>query len=87
MQEKKCKSCLCYDPKSGYCQVNILINEKKMKLPVFAEDNCHFLELGMDVEQIRMWEEGKDGEHKTIKIEYPVGFFGPEDKKPLRHQL
>ena len=54
MQEKKCKSCLCYDPKSGYCQVNILINEKKMKLPVFAEDNCHFLELGMNVEQIRM---------------------------------
>ena len=45
MQEKKCKSCLCYDPKSGYCQVNILINEKKMKLPVFAEDNCHFHRL------------------------------------------
>ena len=81
MQEKKCKTCFCFDSKTGFCQVNILVNDKKIKLPVFEEDNCHFIDLGIDVEQIRLWEEGKEEGEKTIKIEYPVGFFGPDNKK------
>ena len=78
--EKKCNSCLCYDRETGFCQVNILINDKKLKLPVFPDDSCHYISLGVSVEQIRLWEEEKQNGEKVVKIEYPVGFFGSDDK-------
>lgn len=80
MQEKKCKNCLCFDKSKNLCNVNILLDEKKLKLPVFAEDNCHYLELGIPIQQIRMWEEEQADQTKKVKIEYPSDFFGQVDK-------
>jgi len=79
MQEKKCQNCLCYKKDDGYCQVNIIIHDKKFKMPVFESDNCHFLDIGVDINQVRLWEESTD-DGKCIKIEYPDDFFGSGNK-------
>ena len=44
-------------------------------MPVNANDNCHYIELGVPVEQVRFWEEEIKGE-KVVKMEYPENFFG-----------
>ena len=47
----------------------------------FESDNCHFLDIGVDINQVRLWEESTD-DGKCIKIEYPDDFFGSGNKTP-----
>lgn len=75
IQEKKCKNCLLYDKKKEQCKVAVLIGGKETHLPVFPEDNCHFIELGISAEQVRWFEEDVNGK-KVVKMEYPDNFFG-----------
>lgn len=74
-KEKKCKNCLLFNKKNLECKVATLIDGKEYHLPVEPEDNCHFLELGISVEQVRWWEE-----NNSVKMEYPINFFGTPDK-------
>lgn len=75
MQFKKCKNCLCYDKDKKVCKVSILHEGKNVNMPVNPNDNCHYIELGISVEQVRFWEEDIKGK-KIVKMEYPENFFG-----------
>jgi hypothetical protein len=44
-------------------------------LPVNPNDKCHYVELGLPIEQVRFWEEEIKGK-KIVKMEYPENFFG-----------
>lgn len=81
--EPKCKNCLLCDRERGLCKVAVLINGEQVHMPVFPEDNCHFDELGIPVEQVRWFvedpETGKPAKKGVVKIEYPEGFFGKSD--------
>lgn len=80
--EPKCKNCLLFDRQNGKCKVAILVDGKQYHMPVFPDDNCHMDQLGIPVQQVRWYVEdpatGKptDG-NGVVKIEYPIGFFGP----------
>ena len=52
MSKKKCKNCFCFDKKENVCKVNILHNGKSVNMPVNPNDNCHYIELGVSVEQV-----------------------------------
>lgn len=77
---KKCKHCILHDKEKGICKVAFIVNGEQVNMPVFPEDNCHMLELGLPVEQIRWWVEDPitgqptDGDG-VVKMEYPEGFF------------
>ena len=75
MKEKKCKNCMLFNREKSECKVAFIIDGEETHLPVEPEDDCHFLELGIEVNQVRWFEE--DGK---VKIEYPPDFFGPEIK-------
>jgi hypothetical protein len=49
-------------------------------MPVNPNDKCHYIELGVSVDQVRFWEEEIKGE-KIIKMEYPANFFGDNSVK------
>jgi hypothetical protein len=77
--EPKCKNCLLFNYEKSECKVAILINGNEYHMPVFLEDNCHFDELGIPVEQVRWFVENEKGESAdkgVVKIEYPENFFG-----------
>jgi hypothetical protein len=75
MNKKKCKNCFCFDKENKVCKVNILYEGKNVNMPVNSDDNCHYIELGVPVEQVRFWEEEIKGK-KIVKMEYPETFFG-----------
>jgi hypothetical protein len=80
MSKKKCKNCFCFDKKENVCKVNIIHEGKNVNMPVNPNDKCHYIELGVSVEQVRFWEEEIKGE-KIIKMEYPANFFGDNSVK------
>lgn len=67
IMEKKCKNCICYDPKQGICKVGVFFQGEKYNLPVFPNDNCHLYELGIPVQEIRWFIE-----NNKVKVEYPI---------------
>lgn len=71
MKEKKCKSCILHDFKNQQCRVAVIVDGKQTHLPVFPEDDCHFIELGMEAQVVRWFKE-----NDKMKIEYPEDFFG-----------
>lgn len=78
--EPLCKNCLCYDGQKGICKVVVLINGKRFNMPVFPNDHCHMDQLGIEVQQVRWWNEDSQGRRceegkGKVKIEYPEGFF------------
>jgi len=77
--KKICGNCLLYNNEKKECKVAILIEGTQYHMPVFPKDKCHMDELGIPIEQVRWWAEDENGnlsEKGTVKIEYPVGFFG-----------
>lgn len=72
--EHKCKNCILFNNKNKECKISILMDGKEQNMPVDPEDFCHFEELGIEVEQVR-WFEDMDGDKKVVKIEYPEDFF------------
>lgn len=81
MKEPICKNCLLFNRENETCNVAILIEGKKLHMPVNPNDHCHMDELGIPVEQVRWWVEDPSTGEKTnqngiVKIEYPEKFFG-----------
>lgn len=89
---KICKNCKLFDPKRKQCQVVILAEGKRVKIPVEAKDPCFFEEPYFDpitgeksdfneIQEVKFWVEDeygrKTGGNGTVKMEYPAGFFGP----------
>jgi hypothetical protein len=82
--EKICGNCLLYNHEKKECKVAVLIEGKEYHLPVFHNDKCHLEQLNIPVEQVRWWTEDSNGNktegNGTVKVEYPIGFFGEERK-------
>lgn len=87
-KEPICKNCGLFDPKSKLCGVIILHENKKIHLPVDANDRCFFLEeikteketFIPEVQQLKMYTvDPKTGERTNkngiVKIEGPEEFF------------
>jgi len=83
--EKICNNCLLYDREKQTCKVGVLVDGQEYHMPVFPSDKCHFDELGIEIKQVRWWVEDDDGKPTdkdgTVKVEYPVDFFGKEVKE------
>jgi len=82
-QTQKCGSCYLFDREKEVCKISILIDGKKMNMPVSAGDDCHMLELDIPIEQVKWWVEDPQSGEKTdkngiVKIEYPKNFFWKE---------
>jgi len=89
MDEKKeikkiCNNCLLYNRENSTCKVAILHEGKQYHMPVETGDSCHIEQLGIEINQVRWWVEDENGKptdkNGTVKIEYPQGFFGKEEK-------
>mgnify|MGYP000856804779 CR=1 FL=1 len=95
-KKRICGTCLLFDRKTSQCNVVILVEGQKVRLPVCAEDPCFFeqqcvnpqtgqAESFNEIQQVRMWVENDKGEQidgdGTVKIEYPEDFFGKGLKK------
>jgi hypothetical protein len=82
--EKICGNCLLYNHEKKECKVAVLVEGKEYHLPVFHNDKCHLEQLNIPVEQVRWWTEDSNGNktegNGTVKVEYPIGFFGEERK-------
>lgn len=80
--EQVCGNCLLYNPEKKECKVAVLIEGKEMHMPVSPRDKCHMEQLNIPVQQVRWWVEDESGTptggNGTVKMEYPVGFFGEE---------
>lgn len=91
--EKICKNCRLYDAKKSQCSIVILNEGERMHIPMLPEETCFFEEFidspeGKfqpieNVKEVKFWVEDPETGEKTkegkVKIEYPEGFFGPED--------
>jgi hypothetical protein len=61
-----CKNCKLFDPKNSICTVVIIDKGEKMELMTKPNDPCMWEKMGVSVQQIRAWSDGKNG-----YIEYP----------------
>lgn len=80
--ERKCKNCPLYNRENSCCKIVIFIEGDKINLPVLPDDDCHMLELGIEVNEVKFWTEDETGKKTDgkgiVKIQYPEGFFGNE---------
>lgn len=78
-----CNNCLLFNRDKSTCKVAVLIDGNEYHLPVDPGDSCHLEALDIEIKQVRWWVEDEKGNptngNGTVKIEYPNGFFGPED--------
>lgn len=63
----KCKNCLLYNKNEGICMVTVIQNGQYYHLPVKPNDECHWVKNGIDVKQIRLWSDGKNGYVETTE--------------------
>jgi hypothetical protein len=75
--EKICNNCKLYDPQEGICRVVVLMEGRKVYLPVDPHESCFFGdEFIEDVKEIKFWVENEKGEkidgNGIVKIEYPI---------------
>ncbi len=77
--EPLCKNCALYNRRKGECKVMVFHEGKQFHMPVFPEDRCHLLELGIPAQQIRWWVEdpatGQPAVRGVVKVEYPEKLF------------
>jgi hypothetical protein len=82
--EQVCGNCLLYNSEKKECKVAVLIEGTEYHMPVSPRDKCHMDELNIPVQQVRWWVEDENGNKidgsGTVKVEYPIGFFGEERK-------
>ena len=89
--EQICKNCRLFNPARSVCSVWVLLEGRKVQVPVGENDPCFYEQPYFDpmtgeqdtfneIKEVRMWVEGKDGKRTdgngTVKIEFPEGFFG-----------
>lgn len=86
-----CNNCRLYDPHAGICNVVILHEGKRVRIPVDGPDPCFFEQTYFDpitkttetfneVKEVKFWVEDEKGQktnkNGTVKMEYEEGFFG-----------
>lgn len=72
--EPICGNCKLYDGKSGMCQIVILMEGRRVKLPVDPDDSCFYQENGYfdpttkatedftdEIKEVKFWVEDKEG--------------------------
>ena len=64
-----CKNCKLYNAKEGVCSVVILDKGDKFELQTKPDDPCKWDEMGVEVNRIRAWSDGKDGHIEYDNIE------------------
>lgn len=57
----RCKDCKLYNKKEGVCMVVVVAAGEKMELMTKPEDLCMWEKMGIGVQQIRAWSDGKNG--------------------------
>ncbi len=62
-----CKHCSLFVAKESICGVNIMQQGEIYEVTVQPQDKCLWEELGIEVKQIRMWSDGKNGYIETTK--------------------
>jgi hypothetical protein len=95
--EPICNNCRLYDARQGICRVVILMEGKRLNIPVDAKDRCFFenevegtngkFVPAEDIKEVRFWVENPITGEKTngngiVKMEYPEGFFGKQFDVP-----
>lgn len=85
--QRICKNCRLFNEPDGTCSIRILHQGVVWRdIPVDPNDECLWEELGIadHIQQVRFWVEDDNGEptkgNGTVKIEYPPGFFGSDQK-------
>lgn len=83
--ERICGNCRLYDGKTETCKVTVLVEGRKVRVPVDHRDPCFF--EGMpgypsfteDIQELKFWVENEKGEkidgfneNGIVKMEYPV---------------
>jgi len=59
--EQICENCSLYIKRNSTCGVNVLEDGEQYQLEVNAKDKCFWMELGIEINQIRIWTDGKNG--------------------------
>jgi len=84
VKKQICNNCLLFNRQNSTCKVAVLIDGKEYHMPVDPGDKCHMDQLGIEISQARWWVEDENGnptdKNGIVKFEYPVGFFGAEEK-------
>lgn len=76
--EPKCKNCRLFNPKENRCEVVILHEGERLRIPVEAEDDCFFENkftaidnnneedvFKVEVQQVKFWVEDKESGKPT----------------------
>jgi hypothetical protein len=86
-----------FDPVKSECKVVILLEGKRVNIPVDPKDNCFFEQKYFDpitnqeedfneIKEVKFWAEDEQG-NKTdkgiVKMEYPEEFFGTTTIKEI----
>lgn len=57
-----CGKCMLYRPKENACGVTVLLGDgQQYEIAVKPEDPCHWEKMGVEVQEIRAWSDGRDG--------------------------
>lgn len=56
-----CKNCGLFDPKSNTCGVTVIQGGEYYEITTKPDDPCVWEEIGVEVNQIRIWSDGKNG--------------------------
>ena len=66
MKKLICKNCKLWNSTEKVCTVTVLKPDgEKYEIYTEPEDACHWEKLGIDVQEIKIWSDGKDGYIKT----------------------
>jgi hypothetical protein len=56
-----CKNCKLFDERNSVCTVIIVREGQKFELPTKAGDECVWEKNGIEINETRMWSDGKNG--------------------------
>lgn len=56
-----CKNCKLYDKENSVCSVVVLSEAEKLELMVKPNDPCMWEKMGVPVQRMRAWSDGKNG--------------------------
>ena len=59
--EHICKNCGLYNRAEGICGVTVIKEGEYLEVSTNPEDRCLWEEMGVEVEQVRIWSDGKNG--------------------------
>lgn len=73
--EKVCRNCSLYSKDHSVCGVTILNEGEHYEITTKPNDECVWEEMGIQVNQIRVWSDGKNG-----YIEYPKNLYDEKEQ-------